>query len=567
MNKLVESGVISPLVRKLTDSLLNQYHYIFGEQNTKDFSSEYIIQNITTYYEDIINCMPGNVYWLDKKTRIVGCNQNVLEMFGVKNIAELKGSNFINMGKLGKWSALATESFKRNTLQVIKTGQPILNIEELPIPHHNGKMIHFLTSRVPLFDRQGNVIGIVGISTDITELKATQAALKTAKEQAEAISEAKSEFVANMSHDVKTPLSGIIGLAELLTYHLKGEQLHLAQILMDSGKQLLSFFDNCLDVFKLDNPNLTFVPESFQLSSVIKKIIDLFQPAIDAKGLEINTHLSSSIPPFLYGNQTGLFRIILNLISNAVKFTPQGSISIYGNTMRTTSANMIMLKITIIDTGIGIARDKQKIIFERFTRLTPSYKGIYEGNGIGLSIIQKLVKIMGGKIKLKSEINQGSKFTLYLPFELTHTLTGIKSAQTAKTKLSPKKNNKSAKPIKILIVEDNLTAQWMQSSLLSSLNCQVDLVDSGEKALEIFEPKKYDLIFMDIGLPGLQGDAVAKLIRRIEYNTGHHIPIIAQTAHITEQRSQQYLAAGIDSIYSKPLSREQAQEIIAKYLR
>ena len=561
-------------VEHLIESLLHQYHYTLGDEDDRALSSEEMIERIVKYYEDIIGCMPGNVYWLNKQCIVIGCNKNVLDMFGIKSLSEFKGLSFEDMVHIGKWTQSATLSFKKDTEEVIRTGKSKLNIEEPPIPHHDGRIIYFLTSRVPLFDQKKNVIGVVGISIDISELKHTQAALEKAKEQAEAASRAKSEFVANMSHDVKTPLSGIIGVSELLTERLQGDNLEFVQTLLMSGKQLLNFFDNCLEVFKLESGNITLKKETFSLKAMLDEINDLFQPAIRAKGLTLNIEYINHSIDYLIGSRVGIYRILLNLVGNAVKFTHQGHIHIIVHS-ENSAGNEIIIKISVKDTGIGIAKDKQNMIFERFTRLIPSYKGTYEGSGIGLYIVKKFVEAMLGSIEVDSEKNSGSTFTITLPFNISSEYPIKKEEKIAMPLLSRhgvtskhKYNNilsTTSSSRKILIVEDNLVVQRMLSLLLSSMQCEVDVVENGENALEVFEANKYNLIFMDIGLPGMQGDAVTKIIRKIERDPTYHVPIIALTAHVTSDVNNHCLAAGIDNVYSKPLSRDQAKQILDHY--
>lgn len=534
--------------------MFSQYQHIIGQQDN-EISAEKLIENIVSYYEDIINCMPGNVYWLETNGTAIGCNQNVLDMFGFESLAQFKGLNYDQMAKAGNWSPAAMQSFKNDTLEVVKTGQAKLNIEDPPIPHRNGKTIYYLTSRVPLFDRANRVIGIVGISIDITEFKNTQEALKQAKEQAEAASRAKSEFVANMSHDVKTPLSGIIGMAELLTYRLRDENLEFAENLLTSGRQLLTLFENCLEVFKFES-GIALTSELFNLKALLLEIHDLFKPAIKTKHLSFNIHYPAHIPDYVIASRAGIYRALINLVDNAVKFTDRGSVAIYVDIEN--NLNTPTLKLIVEDSGIGIEENKQKIIFERFTRLIPSYKGKYEGSGIGLYIVNKLIGSMQGEIVVKSEEEKGSQFIILLPIQLPCLHKQIKEDDKRRAK-------QVDAPIKILLVEDNVTVQLMESSLLASMNCQVEVVDCGEKALERFEPGKYDLIFMDIGLPGIQGDAVARLMRKIEQGSAYRTPIIALTAHTSEDINPIYTAAGIECIISKPLSLEQAKQLIERF--
>ncbi len=568
----LHENIDSVKLNNLMDAVLHQYQHIINEQDVATLSSENIIEYIVRYYEDIISCMPGNVYWLDKHGIAIGCNKNVLDMFGLKNLAEFKGLTFEAMGRIGQWSVEATQSFKNDTLNVIHTGKPKLNIEEPAIPHHDGRIIYFLTSRVPLFDQTGRVIGVVGISVDISEHKRTQLALEKAKERAEAASHAKSEFLANMSHDVKTPLSGIIGIAELLSARVQGEDREFAHTLLASGRQLLSFFDNCLEVFKLENGDITLLTEIFNLKDVLDEICDLFKPAVRAKELALNIYFHDLMPNYILASRAGIYRTLLNLVGNAVKFTHQGSITISADFIEKNAFGEAKIQLTVKDTGIGIAKNKQKDIFERFTRLIPSYKGTYEGSGIGLYIVQKFVMAMQGEVYVNSEEGMGSEFVVLLPVQIA-TKKPISSDKNATRILLPQVPYKKLRSAvtekqapKILLVEDNTITQWMQSSLLSSIGCQVEVVDSGEKVLEVFEPGKYDLIFMDLGLPGMQGDAVSNYIRKREEGGNVHVPIIALTAHTTESISKHCLTTGMDCVFSKPLLRDQIKQIIDHYL-
>lgn len=523
-----------------------------------------IINNIVQYYESIISHMPGNVYWLDKQCRAVGCNKNVLDMMGLKSIDEFKGLTFEQMGKVGNWSDHATNSFREDSLKVIKNGVAKLNIEEPPIPHSNGKMIYFLTSRVPIFDKQNNIIGLVGISVDISEIKQAQLTLQAAKTQAEIASREKSEFIANMSHDVKTPLSGIIGISELLTKRLRGEDLELVEMLMTSGKQLSSFFDNCLEVFRIETSDVSIENVHFDIKNLIQELEALFHPAIKTKELFFEIIYGENIPNFMYGSRPGLYRILLNLLSNAVKFTNHGFVKIVINTKEIN--NQIILEVKVSDSGIGIPDDKQKVIFERFAKLTPSHKGVYEGSGIGLFIVQKFVKSMGGEIILNSKEQQGSEFTVILPFKTSLVENRPEPFKLNLSKFRNLQHTKSTKMpdeiFKVLLVEDNLIAQRLQSTTLNSLNCEVDIASNDKQALELFLPGKYDLILIDIGLPDLSGDKVTKIIREREQDTSFHVPVIALTAHLDEQAHPEYFAAGVDEVYAKPLSYDQTKEII-----
>lgn len=533
---------------------------------------------------NVINCMPGNVYWLDKHGIMEGCNQNVLDMLGLHSQAEFVGLDFEGLGKVGGWQPDTTAGFKRDTLEVIQTGIAKLNIEEPPIPHCDGRVIYFLTSRVPLFDNDDNIIGAVGISVDITDRKLAESRLRKALAQVEKLNRAKSEFIANMSHDIKTPLSGMIGMAEVLAQH-PGDPENAERIvaIQKAGYQLMNLFDSCIAIANSENADPVFNKTPFSLRKVLSQLEHLFLPGVQAKQLAFSISLDTQVPDLLTGCEAGVYRVLLNLIGNAVKFTHAGKISIRVSPCKKSTARQMILKIIVEDTGIGIAEEKQKIIFERFTRLMPSWQGIYEGSGIGLYIVNRFVKSMGGEIHIRSTEKKGSRFIVILPFDipllcteeyLTENLVlqDIFSRPDAKSPVrAPVSGTGNAVILRttprVLLVEDSVLAQKIAESLLSTLGCETELADSGKQALTLFEPDKYELILMDIGLPDFPGYTVTELVRRIEQQQGAAgIPIIGLTAHITPSVRDNCLASGMDDILEKPLSLEKGRKIILSHI-
>jgi two-component system aerobic respiration control sensor histidine kinase ArcB len=573
-------------IEKLTYALLKKYEHILGEDLHIIHAKE-IIERIIRYHESITDCMPGNVFWLDKNCIAVGCNQNVLDMFGFKSAVDFKGLTFEEMGRLGNWTPQAIASFKKDTLEVINTGKGKLNIEEPPIPHHDGRVIYFLTSRVPLFNRRGAVVGVVGISIDITERKEMEE-LRIAMRKSEAANQAKSEFIANMSHNVKTPLSGMISFSEILHSHIQKEYRDITHDILEAGKHLMTFFDNCLELSKLESGSILLSKESFNLKRLLSELFTLLQPAIKAKNLTFHTDYDKKIPKQLLGSRVTLYRVLLNLLGNAIKFTPKGSVSLHVELNETSAPHQPIIKFIVADTGIGIPADRQACIFERFTRLTPSYEGVYEGSGIGLYIVGEFVKAMDGEVFVTSEAGKGSQFTIVVPFQvplvadgeydeeednvLSTTLSPIASAATKASvsadilPLSPKpKPNQSSLP-KVLLVEDNLMAQNAAAMVLHSLGYEVDVAECGAEAIALFAPGKYRLVFMDIGLPDIKGYEVTAQLRKMEQGIPFHTPIFGLSAHATQEDNQLSIAAGMDEMHAKPLLLEQATLLVKKYL-
>jgi signal transduction histidine kinase len=543
------------------DELYREYDYILGQKNNNDnLSLIEIVKRIVNYYEGIINYLPGNVYWFDKNCIGLGANKNVLDQLNLSSVAEYRGMDYEEIGRRARFGK-ETAFFKQQSLEVISSGEAKLNIQEPAVPDETGKPIFFLSSRVPLYDHDKNIIGVAGISIDITELRQTQQELKKAKEIAEQASQAKSEFIANMSHDIKTPLAGIIGLAELLSYRLQGDEHAMASVLLHSGRQLLTFIESCLQIFKLETNNIHFT-QAFDLRTLLMEIKDLFEPSLLTKQLSFTIKIETDCSLQIIGSRESVFQILSNLISNAVKFTEKGGITIVVKkiSLQNDQPHASLLSFSVIDTGIGIPQDKQYSIFEKFTRLTPSYKGIYEGHGIGLYIVDKLVKAMNGNIAVVSEEQRGSTFTITIPVEYA-SQEMISHKSNAGESVNQEQEPAPQFPLKILIVEDHPIAQLSQSTLLSSMGHTVTLASNGEDAIKLFSPGAFDLIFMDVGLPGIQGDTASKLIREKEKD-GSHTPIIALTAHLSDEMGKSIKVMGVDLICKKPLSREKVYQLI-----
>lgn len=397
----------------IAEKISKKYNNIIGKKNNS--SIEKIVESIIDYYENIISCMPGNVYWLDKSGIALGCNKNVLKMFGLNSLKDFKGLTFEEMGRIGHWLPTATQSFKLDTLEVIKTGKAKLNVVEPPIPHHNGEILYFLTSRVPLFDENGAVIGVVGISIDISKQKETEKKLTEAKEKAEAANKAKTEFLANMRHDIRTPLGGIIGLSELIKNEnsLNKTQKYITQ-LSETSKELLRYFNEILEAINVASGEIPILKKKFSLKKTIENAIKLLQTKANEKNLELTHHIDTKIPEYLIGDSMRLYRILLELVGNALKFTHEGHIRIAASLAKKEGLDIVM-KLEVSDTGPGIPKDKQAELFVNFKRLNPSYQGIYKGAGLGLSIIKQFVEDLQGEIYVESIPQQGSKFICLLP--------------------------------------------------------------------------------------------------------------------------------------------------------
>lgn len=566
---------------KTNNKSLSYFSNLIEKMKKKSTNSDFFdtyteIQQIIDYYEVLISCMPGNIYWMDTEGKTVGCNQNVLDMFGLKSLTDFTGLTFEDMTKIGHWEQHQGEKFKIDSQQVIKKGLSKINIEEPPIPNTSGENIYFLSNRVPLYNNNQEIIGFIGISTDITQLKKTQIALSIEKQKAETASHAKSEFIANMSHDLRTPITGMLGLAQSWQMTADNDaHRHDAGLLIDTINELLNLLNEILHVINLENGQIKGENKPFAIHSLIHHNITLLKSVAHHKGIKLSYEVMGCLPEWIKLNRIYLDRCLLNLLSNAIKFTPKGSVRL-SVSMLSVDKKSPQLKIEIIDTGIGIPQDKLETIFENFSRLSTAYQGIYKGYGIGLYTVKQYAKAMNGSIKVTSQLGKGSTFTLTVPFKIAKAAASPTSHQTNEEKppLSSSairehkeiniKESMVDNPIaQVMVVEDNPLAARMAQQILLQAQCDSDWTTSGEDALIALKKKSYDLILMDIGLPDIDGLQVSQSLRQIE--SYQDTPIIALTGHLSDKKKATCLSSGINELITKPLSLNIIQRILKQF--
>jgi len=562
-------------IADLKHLLLNKYQNIIGTCCENNLSIEDIVESVVHYYESIISCMPGNVYWLDKNGVALGCNKNVLKMFGFKSIVDFKGLTFKEMGKLGGWSQSAIISFEKDTLDVINTRKARLNIEEPVIPDGDGKLISFLTSRVPLFDHVGSVIAVVGISIDISDRKNMEEVLKEAKEKAEAANKAKTAFLENISHDIRTPLSGIVGFAELLNSDNNKESIkEFTEGLVQSSRELLRFLNEVIESINVASGEIPLLKKTFNLQTKIFDVISLHKAKAFEKGLNLDFVFDKDIPKYVVGDPVRIYRIVLELIGNALKFTKQGYVRVCAKLAKKNEFKIIV-KIEIEDTGPGIPKEKQQEIFIRFKRLIPSYDGVYNGSGLGLFIAKQFIDDLEGEIHVESYPGKGTKFICLIPMRgslsdesfgddecvVDHALFNETLVNLPlQTSVDIKQRNH------ILVVEDHVPTSIVIKNMLNSFGFSVDVAPDGQTAIDFFKNNHYVLILMDIGLPDINGYEVTKKIRLYETPSKNAVPIVALTAHVSIEEKQQCLEASMNAVFTKPLFKDKIIDIVDTFV-
>ena len=364
---------------------------------------------------DIVTKVPGFVFWKNTELKLMGCNDNFAKQVGLNHPNKIVGLTDHDL----PWNSEQTQKFIRDDQEILKTGIPKTNIEEKQ-QQLNGKDLVLLTSKVPLYQRN-KIAGVLGIYIDITSFKEAEHALRIERDKAEAANRLKSDFILNMQHDIRTPISGIYGMTELLAENKSVPsdiRSHLIEV-AHAAKELLDYCNEILDFAHVEYGSRPVVQQPFSLKALARSVLQMQMPAARLKKIRLSVYYGKLIPDVMLGDAYRIQRVLINLISNAIKFTPNGYVKVRIQVEKSNiNPQEKVIRMAIQDSGIGIPAEKMDFIYEKFSKVTPSNKGLYKGSGLGLRIVKQFIEEMNGDIVVHSKLNQGTVFQIVLPLKI-----------------------------------------------------------------------------------------------------------------------------------------------------
>ena len=466
--------------------------------------------------------------------------------------------------------------------------EEIINVRTLPSLFRIGGQIFFETHFFPLIKLQGYIkevyfdiirkdkttlhalinvreipahddvpISYQATILDISDRWNFESELLKAKQKAEADSKAKAEFLSTISHEIRTPLNSILGIGNLLhKTPLNKNQKEYARLLLHSSEHLLSLVNNLLDLSKIEAKKIALEHVDFDILEMTTVLEQTFSVRAREKGIELSIDLGEDIPQFLVGDPVKLNQILTNLIGNAIKFTKKGSVTLSVSVVEKSKSD-VLLEFNVIDTGIGIPKEKLELIFQEFSQASYDVSVEFGGTGLGLTISKKLLELHGSKLIVKSELNVGSRFN----FNIRYAKSDKVLFKDDLSILSSAKHNFD--DFSVLIVDDNPANIFIAEQYMDQWNVSYSSADSGQKAISILEKNSFDLILLDLQMPKMNGYETAKKIRQLKL--GKKLVIVAFSASTKGEVTKELLDAGIDDHLPKPFQPQQLYEILHRY--
>ncbi len=505
------------------------------------------------YMGTLLENIPDKVYFKDKESRFLMVNRSFIDTYS-------KGVNDVIVGKTD--FDIFTEEHARPAFDgeqlIISTGEPIINLtEKETLP--DGTVSWGLTTKIPVRNDAGEIIGTLGVTKDITQLKETEFELGRARDAAIESSRIKSEFLANMSHEIRTPMNGVIGMTGLLLdTELTTVQREFAETIRNSADSLLTIINDILDFSKIEAGKLSFETLDFDLVETVEGALDMFAERARFKGIELASEVPANIPTRLRGDAGRLRQVITNLLGNGIKFTDKGEVVVRLAKESETDKDVV-ISFSIKDTGIGIPEEVQNRLFQAFTQADNSTTRRFGGTGLGLAISKQLVELMGGEIGVRSEPGKGSTFWF----------TARLGKQMGPAEPTPSIYFRDLFDLRVLVVDDNATNRQILRHQLFAWKMQKGSASNGFEALDLLrtaakEGKPYELALLDMQMPEMDGMTLAKSIKADPAISSTRLIILTSMGYTHTQ--EELKAAGVEAFLVKPVKQSRLFDCLVNVL-
>lgn len=526
--------------------------------------AEIALKNQLAKIEAILESTQSAIFAVDKNYLITGFNSafsKLYQKYFATNTEPQKGINIqtVFSDRLAK---------PNNSITRALSGENFT--EEQEIVFHDFDKHYFEMSYNPIKNEHSEIIGVAVFAQDITDKKRNEEALLKAKNEALQAAQAKSDFLSNMSHEIRTPMNAIIGITDLLLDKLAiPENREYLQSIKYSADNLLHIINDILDLSKIEAGKVELEEEPFNLEQKINELKRTFQPKANEKKIELITMITKDVPAYVKGDQFRLNQILLNLISNAIKFTSKGSITVRVELKKGSTENCTLL-FSVTDSGIGIAEDKLNSIFDTFTQAYTDTTRKFGGTGLGLAISKNLVQLQQGYMGVHSKLGAGSTFYFEIPYKTVspQEIKNIVPQQNQMIEDALKKNNASLlSGARILLVEDNSLNQFVAKQLLKKWESEVAVAETGVEALHMLAETEFDIVLMDLQMPEMNGfEATAQIRSGATKVLNPKIPIIALTADAFEETRKRVIEAGMNDFITKPFKQDDLYGKISRHI-
>jgi PAS domain S-box-containing protein len=522
------------------------------QANQNETEARRNIERISTEIQDLYNNAPCGYHSIDGDARIIAMNDTELKW--------LEYTREEVVGRLLIYDLLEEEtakSVRENFPEFKRRG--FVKERRLTMRAKSGRTFPVVLNSIAVYDDNGDYMSSRSTVYDITEQQKNETALKEAKQQALESANVKEQFLANMSHEIRTPINSVIGFTNLLQKTtMTEEQKQFVNLIQSASENLLTIINDILDISKIEAGMLRIEKNPFSLRGLCNSIETMFYHKAREKSLSFSIYIQENIPDTLNGDAVRLTQILVNLISNAIKFTQKGGITINITLVNQTSESA-RLRFMVKDSGIGIPADKLEAVFERFEQGETDTTRKYGGTGLGLSIVRNLVELQGGTISVNSEPGKGTEFIFEIAYSLVTVGEPVATTLPDKAEIDP-----GAFPdAKILVVEDNAMNQLLIKYTFQNWKVNFELADNGAKAIEWLQRSTFDLVLLDIQMPLMDGYATSQTIRK---ELKSDIPIIAMTAHALAGEREKCLSYGMNDYISKPIHEKELYMLLKRYL-